>query len=157
MKFTSKTLFLIFASLAVCLGWWVDRTRLSAQLDKKSEEIVSAAEGGMWWGLAEHSRQYSIEIKGAPEALTTYNRRKLTTMIFWLFRFETKVDQGADLVGGQSSTRITRELLDELECTSHEQFMGHFAERFEDQFTEFCDENTEEYLSLEQFISKSLE
>ena len=110
--------------------------------------------------MAEHARQLSMDFSESPETLETYNRRNLVTKLFWLYRFEKNVDQWCnESKHGTSASSLARELLSELDCTSYEGFIALFLERFEDPYfhKSFVDESTEDYITLKEFIEKSLD
>ncbi len=160
LKFSLATLLLLIALACVALGWFADRSRLNARLAEGDSKLESVISGGLWWGMAEQARQFSVKLRESPDQLQMYNRRNLVTKIFWLFRFQSDVDAWSDNPhsgSGKSAASLAGDLLMELECESHAEFEPLFRERFEDQFTEYFDPTTEDYEEMKIFIETSLE
>ena len=157
MKFKLSTLLLLTALIVLALGWWLDRTAIRAQAIEFENRIETVAEGGLWWAMAEHARQLSTELRDSPDSITTYNRRNLVTKIFWLFVFEEKVNEWCQ-TGNRtgSASKLTGDLLEELGCKTHADFIPLFTERFANQFQEHTQENHNDFRTLKLFIEKSL-
>ena len=157
MKFDLRTTLLVFALFAVTLAWWIDRSSFQHQLAASDQRIQSVAEGGLWWAMAEHARQFSIEMNQSPSELRDFNKRNLITKIHWLWRYEDEVDDWCDMISRTSSaTKLARELLDELNCTTNDQVMPLIIEQFKGSFPELGDPSSKDHLSVQEFVDRSL-
>jgi hypothetical protein len=52
MKFSIRDLLLVTVILAVCVAWWIDRSRLAARVDSLESNLgkLRAGFGGSDWG-----------------------------------------------------------------------------------------------------------
>ena len=157
MKFDLKTTLFVFTLFAITLAWWIDRSSFQHQLVASDKRLESVAKGGLWWAMAEQARQFSIEVKQSPSDLPDFNKRNLIVKVHWLWRYEDEVDDWCDKLSRTSSaTKLARELLDELNCTTSDEFMPLLREQFEGTFPELGDASAKDHLSLQEFVDRSL-
>ena len=151
---------MVVALICVSLGWTVDRSRTNATRAELEEQVDCVAEGGLWWSMAEHARQLSLELKEPTLDLDSFNRRNLVTKLFWLFHYQPQIDQWCETSGhGSTAASLAGKLLVELNCKSYDEFIPIFLERFKSPrfHSSYIDKSTDKYIALKSFIEESLE
>ena len=158
MRFRLSSLLLLAAIVALCVGWFTERSSREATYAARLERLLNGTRHMIHADRTTVLADYYFE---TPDGFPGIIREKLAWDICWLWRHEKDIDLAyREASSTYSSKQQAAYALKVLNCSNEDEFFA-FArgtdafEGNEDIFPELFDLDSAEYAALHSFVSHS--
>ncbi|MDB2686816.1 hypothetical protein N9Y42_06350 [Mariniblastus sp.] len=153
MKFSITTVLLLILSIAIALGWYVDRQRLEYRVQQLTESATKSELNGALFGRASALTILAGGYARKPGSFEGQVGQELIPLVAHLWRGETELDHafGVGTAKGYASQALLA-----LKCSDSQQFLDLAAiEIGAEKWPEF-DRTTNDYAKLKLFVDGAL-